>query len=347
MWKIIVLLILVGIALYFFIAKPGYSTESEKYVGLREAQSDRYPDVEEDGYERKTNDYSFTKYGFVPLILAALLLLFTSFTQVHAKEVGVGVSFGKPVAEYDAGVHFKPFWYSVTKINGTVYTDSYGTKGAGNAALPVRLGDGNPATAAVTLRWHINPEAVDYIYATYRSDDPAEQLRDAVVDTQLQAVVNTVFGEFNPTAVVQNVDINDPAQATRQLNFSPDYKATAQEISDQMDEAVKDADGLSLVIIDKVTVAGINYGTATEKNISALVQQAAKTQQAFLLKGTNKLLAEANNNLKSSLEGKNATFVIAQQCFRDLADGKIVNEPGFSCWPGSGSSVVIPGVSSK
>jgi hypothetical protein len=165
MWKIIMLLILIGIALYFFIAKPGYtSKEREEYVDGGYTQS-RYVEVH----------HSLTRLGFVPLVLALLFFAMNSITQVHAKEVGVGVQFGKPVAEYDAGLHLKPFWYSVTKINGTVYTDSYGTTGAENKAIPVRLGDGNPAWASVTMRWHINPDAVDYIYATYRSNDPAGQ----------------------------------------------------------------------------------------------------------------------------------------------------------------------------
>jgi regulator of protease activity HflC (stomatin/prohibitin superfamily) len=262
MWKIILLVILLGIALAWFLIRPSYVTE---------------------GYGAPKEHHSLTKWGLVPLILAFLFVFFNSFTQVHAKEIGVGVSFGKPVAEYGAGVHFKPFWYSVTKINGTVYTDSYGTKGASNPALPVRLGDGNPATAAVSLRWHV----------------------------------------------------------------SPDYGKMAQQINDQMVSAVKDSDGLPLVVIDKVTVAGITYSTATEARISGLVQQAAKTQQAVQLEATNTALSDANSKLKNSLTGPDGVKVLVQQCLQDLADGKITNQPGFSCWPGGSSGVVIPGNAAK
>lgn len=323
MWKIILLAILVFIAIAIFITKP----------------SIRRPDGEErdeHGYRQNTyKNVSLTWIGYIPLVLAFLFLLMNSFTQIHAKEEGVGVSFGKPVAQYDAGVHFKPFWQSVTKIDMTVFVDTYDK-------LPIRLGDGNTATANTTLRWHVNPDAVDYIYATYRSNNPAENLRDAVVDTQYGAVVNNVAGQFNPTSVVQNLDLSDPATATRKLNFVPDYNQMSQDISEQMKVAVKDADGVPLIIVDGVTVAGIAYSDTTEKNISGLVQQAAKTQQAFLLKGTNEILAQANDKLKQSLSGKDAPAILAQQCFRDMADGKITPVAGFSCWPGS-SSVVIPG----
>lgn len=323
MWKIIVLVILLAIALAFFIGRPSISTDAT---------------VGRDEYGRKQTErqrVSLAKYGWVPAILAILFLVLNSFTQIHAKEIGVGVSFGKPVSEYNAGVHLKPFWQSVTKIDETVFVDTYDK-------LPVRLGDGNTATANTTLRWHVNPAAVDYIYASYRSNDPAKNLRDAVVDTQYGAVVNNVAGQFNPTSVVQDLDLSDPAVATRKLNFVPDYNQMASDIADQMKNAVKDADGVPLIIIDGVTVAGIAYSDTTEKNISGLVQQAAKTQQAFLLKGTNQILAQANNKLKASLSGQDAPAILAQQCFRDMADGKITPVAGFSCWPTTGGSIVVP-----
>ncbi|NUS02020.1 MAG: hypothetical protein HOV97_05585 [Nonomuraea sp.] len=326
MWKIIILAILLLIALAIFLWRPKSIVVTDRYA-----------------VPQKTKTQHWWPIGFIPLGLALLLLLFTSFTQVHAKEIGVGVSFGRPVSEYDAGLHFKPFWQSVTKINETVYTDTYGgnTKDA-MKAVPVRLGDGNPATVDTTIRWHVNPDAVDYIYATYRSDDPADQLRTAVVDTQYQAVVNNVFGSFNPTSVIQDVNLKDPLQASRALNFSPDYTQMAKDINDQMLASVKDAEGTPLVVIDKVTVAGINYSDATEKRIEGLVQQAAKTQQAVQLEATNIALADANSKLSNSLSGEDGVKVLVQQCLQDLADGKFDAPAGFSCWPGAGSSVVIP-----
>lgn len=315
MWKIIVLAILLLIALVIILIKPTYPDESNPSVR-----------------------HSLRGLAWVFIVPAILLLIFTSFTQVHAKEIGVRVSFGQPVGEYGSGLHFKPFWESVTKINETVYTDTY----AGDNALPVRLGDGNPATVNTTIRWHVNPTAVDYIYATYRSNNPSEQLRTAVVETQYQAVVNEVFSKFNPTSVIQNVNLKDPLQASRALNFSPNYGQMATEITDQMNGAVKDADGTALVIIDKITVAGVGYSADTEKRIAGLVQQAAKTQQAVQLEATNTALADANSKLSNSLSGADGEKVLVQQCLQDLADGKFTAPPGFSCWPGGSSGVVLP-----
>lgn len=283
----------------------------------------------------QTTQHSFPGkiFGLIPLGILILGLLATSFTQVHAKEIGVEVAFGKPVGEYNAGIHFKPFWASVTKINETVYADTYGPgKEASGESVQVRLGDGNPASVRTTIRWHVNPEAVDYIYATYRSNDPADSLRDAVVDTQFQAVVNHVFSGFNPTR-----DSNASA------NFSPDYTEMADSITTEMKEAVKDAAGIPLIVIDNITVGGINYTADTERRIAGIVQQQAKTQQAIILESTNSALAAANSKLSSSLSGDDGVKVLVQQCLQDLADGKFTAPAGFSCWPSSGGSVVIPG----
>jgi len=172
---------------------------------------------------------------------------------------------------------------------------------------------------------------VDYIYSTYRSNDPADSLRDAVVDTQFKAVVNHAFSAFNPT--------RDSSAAA---NFSPNYTALATDITSEMNNAVKDADGTPLIVIDNITVSGINYTKDTEKRITGIVQQQAKTEQAKLLEDTNTALALANSKLSNSLSGDDGEKVLVQQCLQDLADGKFTAPAGFSCWPSSGSGVVIP-----
>ena len=322
MARIIIVIIFLIIALGFFIVRPKATRTvpgKRNSFGMRESEDTQV-------------EYSLWWGGFIPLGFAAIVVVFSSFTQVHAKEIGVGVAFGKPVSEYNAGLHFKPFWVSVTKIDGTVFTDSYGTdtKDA-KKGIDVRLGDGNPATASSTIRWHVNPAAVDYIYSTYRSNNPTDSLRDAVVETQYKAVVNEVFSGFNPTA---DSDI--------QSNFSPNYPEMAKEITAKMLDAVKDSNGTSLIIIDKVTVSGVSYSPDTEKRISGIVQQASKTQQAKQLEETNVALADANSKLSRSLSGSDGVKVLVQQCLQDLADGKFVAPAGFSCWPGGNGGVVIP-----
>lgn len=262
--------------------------------------------------------------GAGALVLALVVFLGASFTQVHAKEIGVKVSFGKPVAELSPGIHFKWPWQSVTKVDETIFTDTYD----GDSALPVRLGDGNTASVAATIRWHVDPQAADYIYQNYRSNNPSESLRDAVVDTQFKAAVNQVLSGFNPTANVQD------------LNFSPDYAALATQVTTSMANRVKDADGTSMVIVDGITVAGVQYSEATEARINTIVAQAAKTQQAIQSEKTARAQAKANEILERSL--KNNPYVLVSKCLDALANGDFTPPAGFSCWPNGGGAVVVP-----
>lgn len=270
--------------------------------------------------------------GVIPLLLAGLVLLLGCHTTIGAKTLGVVTAYGKPTGrELSSGWHWKAPWEKVTKINETIFTDAYGPKT--NNALAVRLGDGNSAKVDVAIRWHVNPDAATYIYQNYKSDNPAESLRDAVVDTQLAAVVNQVLSSFNPTA---NVNPNDPG-----LSFSPDYTKLAAAVTEAMLQQVKDSNGLPLVILDKVTIAGLQYSDQTEARINAIISQAAKTQQAIQAENTAKAQAAANQILADSLS--HDPNVLVSQCLTDLADGKFTAPAGFSCWPGTGSSgVVIP-----
>jgi regulator of protease activity HflC (stomatin/prohibitin superfamily) len=267
---------------------------------------------------------NYRGWGLVPAVLAIIIFAAASFTQVHAKEIGVKVSFGKPVAELQPGVHAKWPWQSVTKVDETIFTDTY----SGNTALPVRLGDGNTAEVSATIRWHVDPVAADYIYQNYRSNNPSESLRDAVVDTQFKAAVNEVLSGFNPTANATD------------LNFSPDYNALATQITDSMKGRVKDASGTSMVIIDGITVSGIQYSDATESRINTIVAQAAKTQQAIQQEKTAEAQAKANKILEQSLS--NDPNVLVSKCLDALANGDFTPPAGFSCWPSGGSAVVVP-----
>jgi regulator of protease activity HflC (stomatin/prohibitin superfamily) len=270
-------------------------------------------------------------FGTIPLGLAVLILLGMSFTQVHAKEIGVVTSGGKPVNELGAGIHLKAPWQHVTKINETIFTDTY----ANDQQIPVRLGDGNTAQVSATIRWHVDPAAAQYIFSNYRSNDPAESLRDSVVDTQFKAAVNDVLAHFNPTSLIQSAGSQKST-----VNFTPDYDALGKSITESMKGRVIDAEGVPMVVMDGITVSGIQYSADTEGRINALMAQVAKTQQAIQSETTAKAQAQANRILSSSLS--HDPYVLVSKCLDDLADGKFSAPAGFSCWPGGNGSVVIP-----
>lgn len=272
---------------------------------------------------REDKPACITISGLVIVVLVLWTAAF-SFTQVHAKEIGIKTNFGKTVGELNSGMHMKMPWQHVVKVDETIFTDTY----AGDQALPVRLGDGNTATVAATIRWHVDPAAAQYIYQNYRSNNPSESLKDAVVDTQFKAAINEVLSGFNPTANAES------------LSFSPDYAQLAKDVTTSMNGRVKDAAGTSMVIIDGITVAGVQYSQATEDRINSIISQAAKTQQAIQAEKTAKAQAAANRILAQSVSKD--PNVLVSKCLDALANGDIQNQPGFSCWPGSGSAVVVP-----
>jgi regulator of protease activity HflC (stomatin/prohibitin superfamily) len=286
-------------------------------------------------YLRQANRRRLAALGAIPVVLAALVFLSNCFTQVRAKELAVKVSFGRPVGELGAGLHLKWPWQSVTKIDETIFTDTYG----GKTGIPVRLGDGNTATVNATIRWHVDPTAAEYIYANYRSNDPAENLRDAVVDTQFKAAVNQVLAGFNPTEGIASA--KDLLDNSAKLNFSPNYAELGQETTTSMQSRVRDASGTSLVVLDGITVAGVSYSQATEDRINSIVAQVAKTQQAVQSEATAQAQAKANRILEASL--KNDPYVLVSKCLDDLANGSFTPPAGFSCWPSGSGAVVVPG----
>lgn len=275
--------------------------------------------------------FSLRLFGLIPIGLSTIVLLLMSVTQVHAKEIGVVTFGGKPVGELDAGYHMKAPWQHVTKIDETIFTDTY----TGDNAIPVRLGDGNTASVAATIRWHVDPQAAQYIFSNYRSNDPTESLKDSVVDTQFKAAVNDVLAGFNPTSLIQQA-----GKQSTTVTFTPDYEALGKSITASMKDRVVDAEGIPMVVMDGITVSGISYSKDTEDRINALMAQVAKTQQAIQSKLTAQAEAAANRTLSSSLS--HDPNVLVSKCLDLMADGKINAPAGFSCWPGSNGAVVVP-----
>lgn len=272
-------------------------------------------------------------YTLIPAFLFVLAWILSSLTQVQSKELGVVTSFGQPVSEVGPGLHLTWPWEDVTKVDETIFSDTYG---ANNDGIPVRLGDGSSATVNATIRWHVDPAAADYIYKNYRSNNPAESLKDSVVDTQFKSAVAQVLSGFNPTAGVSEQSVLKGVP----MNFNPNYLTLAQQITALMQSRVKDADGTSLVVLDGITVAGVQYSAATETRINTIVAQAAATEQAVQAEGTALAQSKANSILQSSLS--NNPLVLVSKCIDGLVEGKFAPPAGFSCWPGQGSSVVIP-----
>lgn len=275
--------------------------------------------------------------GGAALFLAVLLWILGSMTIVEAKNVGVLTTFGKPDSRtLDPGLHWKKPWQKVTDIDGTIQTDEYkGDKGC----IYVRIGDGSRSCLTATIRWRVNPDTADVIYGDYRSDDPTDNLRSAVVSTQFKSAAQAVLGEYNPIAGLQVVEGSNAAAAS-DLNFAPDYDKIAADLTKQMADRVGDKD---LVIVESVTVSYLSLADSTQQKLNDFIAAVGDTRIASQRRSTAAEEAKANKALSDSIS--NEPNVLVSKCLDTLADAvqkKYSLPAGFSCW-GGGGAVVIPG----
>lgn len=269
--------------------------------------------------------------------LAVAWTIGMSFTTVPAKDDGVIVSFGKVSDRtLSGGIHMKAPWAKVVDIDGTIQTDRYyGSHDTdkSSACIEVQIGDGSTTCMSVTNRWRVNPHNTNEIYKNYRSNNPTDHLRDAVVSTQLLAAAQDVAGGYNPVNTLKAVDPKDPAAAN--INFKPDLKAMSVQLTENMRQRVGD-----LVEIQDITISFLPTPKATQDRISAFIREVANTrvkaQEAF----SKSQEAAGNKALADSL--RNDPNLLISKCLDMVAEGKANLPANFQCFPGGGASAVFP-----
>jgi len=273
-------------------------------------------------------------YGLIPLVAGLVILAFSVTAIVEAKNIGVVTSFGKPVGTKSSGLAFKAPWQKLTEIDGTVDTNEY----FGESGIQVRTGDGGESVVYTTIRWRITPDKADTIYADYRSDNPTESFRKAVISTQFKAAVQAVLSKYNPIAQLEVVDGVDATQAS-QLSFAPDYDQIADDLKTQMRERLGD-DPLAEIV--DVTVSGVTLSKSTQKTINDFTAEIGRTRNAQQAKNTAEQQARANDALSASVS--NNPGVLQSRCLDSLTnaiESGYQLPAGFSCF-GSSSAVVVP-----
>ena len=276
------------------------------------------------------------RYGAIPLVLGAVLLVLSCFTAVAAKNVGVLTTFGKTSQRtLSPGLHLKFPWQDVTELDGTIKTDEY----RGGSCIYVRIGDGSKSCVTIAHRWQIIPSRAAEIYGNFRSDDPTESLRDAVISTQLKSVTQDVMSHYNP---VQNLQVVPGAKAQgASLDFAPDYDQISQDIATGMSERYG-ADPLVRTVA--ITVSYVSLSDSTQSKIDAFIAEVANTRIAAQQAETKVNEAKGNKALSDSIS--HDPNVLVSKCFDVVAEAEKSGyqlPAGFSCWPGGGNAVVVPG----
>ena len=255
-------------------------------------------------------------------------------TVIQAKNVGVLTTFGK-VSErtLDPGIHPKLPWQKVTEIDGTWQPDEY----KGDDCIYALIGDGSRACFSLTNRWRVLGERANTSYSEYRSDNPTETLRSAVVSTQLKAAVLEVASTYNPTAELQVVE-GEEAEAASDANFAPNYAEFENLLMASMERRLGEN---PLVEIDSITISYVGLSESTQQKINEFTAEIARTRIAGQRVETAKKEAEANQELSDSIS--NDPNVLVSKCLDMVAEGGVSLPANFQCWPGGGGAVVVPG----
>jgi regulator of protease activity HflC (stomatin/prohibitin superfamily) len=279
---------------------------------------------ERDGEPKKTRALAGVAGGLIFLIF----LLF-GWTTVPPKNVGVVQTLGAVSDRtLDSGFALKWPWQKVTDIDATIQTDRY----HGDSCIKVQLGDGSNSCISLTNSYRINSERANEVFEDYRSDNPTEQFRDAVVSTQLIASSVVVARTYNPIASLKVVD---PGTAATPPSFGPDYEALAKAIKADLEERTK---GLAEIL--SLNVTAVPLDDSTQAKINAFTAEVANTRTKQQEKLTKIAEAEGNKELAASL--RNDPLLLISKCLDLVAEGKISTAGNFQCFGEGGATPVFP-----
>jgi predicted phage gp36 major capsid-like protein len=113
-----------------------------------------------------------------------------------------------------------------------------------------------------------------------------------------------------------------------------------------LNEAVKKnlegkiADLGDLIEVQSVTISYVQLPEGTQNKINEFNTKIQASKNALIDIAIKAAQATANEKLSTSL--KDDPNVLVSKCLDALSDGAFTAPAGFSCWPGTNNSVVIP-----
>lgn len=265
--------------------------------------------------------------SIILLSLGILCLVLSSLTVVGTRRIGVVTSFGRPTDTLSNGIHLKWPWEKVPELDASIQTDSHtgDADGDENPCTDIRIGNESTACVDNTIRWRIAEGEGDQLYRDYRD---MGNIRESLVTRELNAALNRVLGDFNPLDAVSE----DGAAATANLDD------LASQVTEVMQGRVE-----GRIEVLSITLPIIRYDRGTQDRLNAYQAEIADTRIATQARETAEQQALANEALADSVS--NDPNVLVSRCFDSFADmieaGQAI-PPGFSCWPGSQSAIVVP-----
>jgi regulator of protease activity HflC (stomatin/prohibitin superfamily) len=258
-------------------------------------------------------------------VIAGLLIIGSQVAIVGTKKVGVVTTFNKPVGTMDNGLHHKWPWQKVHELDGAIQTDNHLCNGGPEApgtGILARIGNQSVACMDVNVRWRIKQQHADALFRDYRGFD---HIRDSLVTRDLTKSVNAAFSDYNPLG---NLSANSGAPVPALDEFGETVReALINDIGDQIEVL---SVFIPIVHHDKQTQSKINQYQAAKADTRIALQKVQTAQND----------AKANKALADSISKD--PNVLVSKCL-DLVNKGVALPAGFTCWPGGGNGVVIPG----
>lgn len=212
----------------------------------------------------RDDDHDVTARGITRVVagivglLGLICLIMSSFDIVGTRNVGIVTQFGRPVAERPNGIAWHAPWQKVTDMDAAIQLQSFegNTYDDPGNAVKVRLGNNSSAFVESNLNWRIREDAAGKMFQDYRT---FENIRQNLVDRQLQVALSKHFATFNPQQQTQGADLPGIAALVK--------------------HDLQDAVGSEIEIID-VRVPGIFYDKDTQQRIDQFNQEAQNTRNA-------------------------------------------------------------------
>lgn len=129
-------------------------------------------------------------------VLAGIFVLsfiFSVFTVVSTRNVGIVTTMGRPNGELSNGLHMIAPWQDVTEMDGAIQLQKF----EGDKAMHVRLGNNSTAAANVTIQWRLDPHSAPSLFLDYRTFGNIEE---NLVDKELGVAMNSEMAKFDPLA---------------------------------------------------------------------------------------------------------------------------------------------------
>ncbi|HSX42607.1 MAG TPA: SPFH domain-containing protein [Candidatus Saccharimonadales bacterium] len=304
--------------------------KAEVAAAVRSEQSSSHS-YSSESLNSKFNPRSVSRWlGFATLafwIMVGFTLGLSSVQQVSTKHVAAVTSFGKPVGHMDNGLHVKLPWEKVTELDATIQTNSHsGTDAKDDTpCTDVRIANQNTACVDNSIRWRIRGDKADSLFQDYKDTD---NIRDSIVTRKLGEILNLTFKSYDPLAVDKTGSSTAPSQ---------DF------LSDQATKLMRAAVGEDVDVLE-VIVSFEHFDPNTQSRLNALQAEVANTRIATQKQLTADAEAIANGKIAASVN--NDPNVLVSKCFDIMTQMVKDKQPipaGFSCWPNSNGSVVIPG----